>query len=116
MPSSGTGPRKIQTPRLEKYITADFILKYFVYFLKFFHYYFPAYTKELALATIFLPSVGFWSSGLLKDTVCFGGIGFILYAVLNIFVKKTKIRASIIWILVCGTLIYFIKVYILLVL
>lgn len=84
-------------------------------FKTFLHYY-PSYKAELALAAIFLPSVGFWSAGLLKDAVCFGCIGFILYAVLNIFVKRTKFRASIIWILVCGFLVYFIKVYILLVL
>ncbi len=83
---------------------------------KTFHYYYPSYTRELALATIFLPSVGFWSAGLLKDSVCFGSVGFILYGVLNVFVKRTKFRASILLIVVCGLLIYFIKVYILLVL
>lgn len=103
------------------YLCINFVFGFFalggaIRIFKTFHHYFPAYTTELALATIFLPSVGFWSSGLLKDPVCFGSIGFILYAVLNIFVKKTKYRASIIWILACGFLIYFIKVYILLVL
>ncbi len=83
---------------------------------KTFHHYFPAYHTELALATIFLPSVGFWSSGLLKDPVTFGGVGYILYAILNIFIKKTKIKVSILLILICGFLIYYIKVYILLVL
>jgi len=81
---------------------------------KFFHYYYPNYTRELALAAIFLPSVGFWSAGLLKDPVCFGSIGYILYAVQNIVIKKKNIKASIVWILACGFLIYFIKVYILL--
>lgn len=83
---------------------------------KFFYHYYPQYAKELAIATIFLPSVGFWSAGLLKDPICFGSIGYILYAVLNIFVKKKKIKASLVWIVVCGLLLYFIKVYILLVL
>ncbi len=83
---------------------------------KTFLYYYPSYKRELALAAIFLPSVGFWSAGLLKDAVCFGCIGFILYGVLNVFVKRTKFKASILLIVVCGLLIYFIKVYILLVL
>jgi hypothetical protein len=83
---------------------------------KVFHHYYPQYRRELAIAVIFLPSVGFWSAGLLKDPVCFGSIGYILYAVLNIFVKRTAFRASIAWIVVCGFLLYFIKVYILLVL
>jgi hypothetical protein len=103
------------------YLCLNFVFGFFalggaIRLFKTFHHYFPAYSSELALATIFLPSVGFWSSGLLKDAVCFGGMGYILYAVLNLFVKKTKFRASIIWILVCSFLLYYIKVYILLVL
>ena len=103
------------------YLCINFVFGFFalggaIRLFKIFHHYYPAYTKELALATIFLPSVGFWSAGLLKDTVCFGSVGFILYGMLNIFVKKTKIRASVICIVVCGLLLYYIKVYILLVL
>jgi hypothetical protein len=81
-----------------------------------FLYYYPLYRRHLALAILFLPSVGFWSAGLLKDPVCFGSIGFITYAAHNIFIKKTKYLASIAWILICGYLVFYIKVYILLVL
>jgi len=103
------------------YLCMNFVFDFFalggaIRLFKFFHYYYPKYTNQLALAAVFLPSVGFWSAGLLKDPVCFGGVGYILYAALNIFVKKTKFRTSILWILICGFLIYFIKVYILLVL
>ena len=103
------------------YLCINFVFGFFalggaIRIFKTFYYYYPSYAAELALATIFLPSVGFWSAGLLKDPISFGSIGFILYAVLNIFIKKTKIRASLILILVCGFLIYNIKIYILLVL
>jgi hypothetical protein len=103
------------------YLCINFIFGFFalggaIRIFKTFHHYFPAYTSELALATIFLPSVGFWSAGLLKDAVCFGSMGYILYGVLNLVIKKTKIRASLIWIVVGGFLLYNIKVYILLVL
>ncbi|HMU46635.1 MAG TPA: hypothetical protein PKC72_09715 [Chitinophagaceae bacterium] len=81
---------------------------------KFFHYYFPSYKKELALAAVFIPSVCFWSSGFLKDTICFGAIGYILYGTLNIFVRKRHVFASFILLLISGMLIYYIKVYILL--
>ncbi len=83
---------------------------------KTFLYYYPNYKKELAIAAIFLPSVGFWSAGLLKDPICFGCIGYILYAALNIFIKKKNYKSSILLILICGALLYYIKVYILLVL
>lgn len=81
---------------------------------KFFNYYYPDYKKEIALATIFIPSVCFWSSGLLKDSICFGALGFILYGALNIFVRKRKAQVSAILIIFCGALVYYIKVYILL--
>jgi hypothetical protein len=84
-------------------------------FKTFLHFY-PALYRELALACLFLPGVCFWSSGLLKDPVTFGCIGFILYAFLNIAIKKEKIFISLLWIIICGLLLFFIKVYILLVL
>lgn len=83
---------------------------------KTFYYYYPAYYRELALACLFLPSVVYWSSGLLKDPVTYGCIGFITYAFLNIFVKKEKILSSLAIIIACGFLLFAIKVYILLVL
>jgi hypothetical protein len=81
---------------------------------KVFRYYYPSCTKELALAAIFIPSVGFWSAGLLKDPVCFGCLGYILYAVHCIFIRRTKYGLSIAIIFICGFLLYYIKVYILL--
>ena len=55
-------------------------------FKTFYHFY-PIRYRELAFACLFLPSVCYWSSGLLKDPVTFGCIGYIIYAFLNIFVK-----------------------------
>ena len=48
--------------------------------------------------------------------VCFGCVGFISYGFLNVFIKKQKIFISLVWMVVCGFLLFFIKVYILLVL
>jgi hypothetical protein len=83
---------------------------------KTFYYYYPSAHRELALAILFLPSVGFWSAGLLKDTICFGCIGFIMYGVLNVFIRRRKIIISSFWILICSYLLYNIKSYIFLVL
>ena len=83
---------------------------------KLFYYYYPALRKELAIATLFLPSVGFWSSSLMKDTVCFGCVGFIVYAFFNLVIRKKKIFYSFFWIIICGYLVYQIKTYIFLVL
>ena len=81
---------------------------------KFFIHYFPDYKREMALATIFLPSLAFWSSGYLKDPITFGSVGYLVYALLNIFIKKKKIAISVVWAAVAITLLFFIKVYILL--
>ncbi|MET0636021.1 MAG: hypothetical protein ABWZ25_08320 [Chitinophagaceae bacterium] len=83
---------------------------------KTFNHFFPDYWKEIALATLFLPDVCYWSGGLLKDPICFGAIGFITYGILNIFIKKEKVFSSILLILICCYLLFFIKIYILLVL
>ncbi|MDP4261668.1 MAG: hypothetical protein Q8941_03990 [Bacteroidota bacterium] len=83
---------------------------------KTFYYYYPTARREIALATLFLPSVGFWSSGLLKDTICFGAVGFMIYGIFTIFIRKKKIIASLFWIIVSGYLLYMIKTYIFLVL
>lgn len=83
---------------------------------KAFYYYYPSAKREIALATLFLPSVGFWSAGLLKDTICFGCVGFILYGILNIFIKKKKIISSLFWVALSSYLLFTIKTYIFLVL
>lgn len=84
-------------------------------FRTFYHFY-PGHYRELALACLFLPSVCYWSSGLLKDPVTFGCIGYISYAFLNMFIKKKSYFISILIVLICGFLLYMMKVYILLVL
>jgi hypothetical protein len=81
---------------------------------KTFLHFFPKFRKEIAIATLFLPDVAYWSSGFLKDSICFGCLGFILYGLLNIFIRKRKIVVSILIVFIAGYLLFSIKVYILL--
>ena len=83
---------------------------------KTFYYYYPKARRELALAILFLPSVAFWSSGLLKDTICFGCIGFLTYGVFNIFIRRKKVGPSLFWVVLSSYLLLNIKPYIFLVL
>jgi hypothetical protein len=78
------------------------------------YYMYPNIHKQLAIATLFLPSVAFWGSGFSKDSVCLGALGFFVYAVYSIFIAKKNIAGSIIALAFSGFLIYVIKIYILL--
>lgn len=70
---------------------------------------------EFALAIFFIPSVFFWGSGLLKDTLTLGALGWATYATIRIFFhrKYSIIPHIVILILACYT-VYTIKIYILL--
>lgn len=81
---------------------------------KFFLHYFPNYKREIALGTLFIPSLCFWSSGFLKDPLCYGSVGFLVYGLFNIFIRRRKIVSSLIWVLISVILLFDIKVYILL--
>lgn len=68
--------------------------------------------KVLAFAILFVPSVWFWGSGLIKDSVCIGGIGFIIHFLYRLFVKKEFSIKSIIGLVVLIYIIFVIKSYI----
>ncbi|MBK9533342.1 MAG: hypothetical protein IPO42_16440 [Chitinophagaceae bacterium] len=55
----------------------------------------------------------FWSAGILKDPICTGAIGWITYALYEIFYKKKNLVSNVVIILIFGYLLYVIKVYIL---
>ncbi|MDH3708864.1 MAG: hypothetical protein OER04_03190 [Cyclobacteriaceae bacterium] len=75
---------------------------------------FPTLYKPIAWALFFLPSVFFWGSGLMKDTVTLGALGWLFYGFYQGLIEKKKPIASAIAILVSFYFIYQIKIYILL--
>ncbi len=44
--------------------------------------------KYMAWAILYMPSLWFWGSGLIKDSVCIGGIGFIIHYLYKFFIRK----------------------------
>ena len=84
-----------------------------MFFLTFYERY-PYLHRWLAVASFFIPSVFFWGSGLLKDTVTLGCLGMATYQIHKIFIVKHGSFKH--WILLGVTLygIYAIKIYILL--
>jgi hypothetical protein len=55
---------------------------------RFFYEQYPHLHKQLAIAILYLPTVVFWSSGILKDSLCISAIGWITYALYEAFYKK----------------------------
>jgi hypothetical protein len=75
---------------------------------------YPHLHKQMAIATLFLPSVVYWSSGLLKDTICIGALGYLTYASYSLFIKKRNLLGNGTVILLSGYLLFIVKTYIIL--
>jgi hypothetical protein len=84
-----------------------------IMFLTFYRIY-PHLYRWLAIAILFIPSVCFWGSGLLKDTITLAGLGFLTYSIYNIFIAKRYSIKSIVLLVLSAFLIFSIKKYILL--
>lgn len=80
---------------------------------RFFYEQYPHLHKQLAIAILYLPTFVFWSSGILKDPVCTGALGWLTYALYESFYKKKDLFKNFVIIFVSGYLLYVIKVYIL---
>jgi len=74
---------------------------------------YPEATQWLAISILFVPTVIFWGSGILKDTITLGALAWLTYAFINII--ELKRRSIKYWIIVLFSvwLIYSIKIYIL---
>lgn len=57
---------------------------------------FPQQHQQLAIVTLFVPGVVFWSSGIMKDSICMLFIGVIVYCIQNIFLYNRNIIFNII--------------------
>jgi hypothetical protein len=80
---------------------------------RFFYEQYPHLHKQFAIAILYLPTFVFWSSGILKDSICTGAIGWLSYALYEVFYKKKSFLVNSIIIFIAGYLLYAIKVYIL---
>jgi hypothetical protein len=82
-------------------------------FLAFYRVY-PHLVHWLAVAIFFIPSVFFWGSGLLKDTLVMGALGTALYMLQSLFIFRRRIVSSAFWLLLSLITIYLAKKYVLL--
>ncbi len=70
--------------------------------------------KWIAISTFFIPSVFFWGSGILKDTIILACLGAIAFTVKRIFLDRRIKIGSILLLLISLVLTYHIKKYVLL--
>jgi hypothetical protein len=74
----------------------------------------PQIYKELATAVFFIPSVFFWGSGLMKDPLCLGALGWIFYAFYRGFIERKNILRCTLIGYIAGSILISTKIYILL--
>lgn len=83
-------------------------------FFKAFYEQFPHLHKWIALAAFFIPSVFFWGSGLLKDTITLACVGAMMLALKRILIDKSFRISSILLLVLSAYIIFSIKKYVLL--
>lgn len=81
-----------------------------------FRSYYPQLTGEFALAFLFIPSVIFWGSGILKDTITLSAACWFVVGIHGTFILRRKVLWSILILLVASYLLIAIKPYIFMVL
>jgi len=73
---------------------------------------FPMLQKQLAISILFIPSVVFWGSGLLKDTITLSAVGWYTYYFYCFFIQKKYKFSFGIFIFISAFLLIAIKPYI----
>ncbi|MFN3555786.1 MAG: hypothetical protein ACK4VN_07475 [Bacteroidales bacterium] len=101
----------------QNYFTTSILFAWFFYtgywkLYKLFVHLYPRYYKPFAFAILFFPSVLFWGSGILKDTIALSMTGWFLYSVYHAFVLKKKVFLNLLSTLFTLWIILSIKAYI----
>ncbi len=74
---------------------------------------FPELQKQMAVSFLFIPSVFFWGSGLLKDTFTLAALGFFISGAYNMLITNRGFVRGFITMMLSGFIIVSIKPYIL---
>jgi hypothetical protein len=73
----------------------------------------PDLHRLIALATLFIPSVIFWGSGLLKDTLTLAALGMLTFSIHELFGQKRMSIRNVLLLVVSAWVIFSVKKYIL---
>lgn len=75
---------------------------------------YPQYTKYIAWCTLFIPSTIMWGSGIFKDTICIGCLGWLTYGAFRLLINREFSFWNIFVVILSFIMIKVIKIYILL--
>ena len=73
---------------------------------------YPHLYKVFALSVLFVPSICFWGSGIMKDSYTLAGSCWVTYCVYNIFIKKSNIALNVFSLFVAAFIVIRLKPYI----
>ena len=73
---------------------------------------YPSLKKEMAIAVLFIPSVLFWGSGILKDTYTFSAACWFAYSFYNISLRRYKLLTNIVMVFATAMILISVKPYI----
>ena len=73
---------------------------------------YPTLREPIATATLFIPSVALWGSGIFKDTLCMFALGWLCYATLEFFINKNRSTKNLIFLAASFWLLSIVKIYI----
>lgn len=74
---------------------------------------YPKSEKQIGYACFYLPSLFFWGSGILKDSLLVCGIGWAFYGFYNIFFSKKRIGKSIMLLFISSIILINVKPFVL---
>jgi len=73
---------------------------------------YPSYYKAFAFSVLFFPSVVFWGSGILKDTITLSMTGWFIYSFYHVFIIKHKVMINVLALIFSALMVITIKAYI----
>lgn len=73
---------------------------------------YPRLKKELAFCVLFVPSVVFWGSGIMKDTYTFTAVCWMTYAVYNLLIARENMLWNALYLVIAAWLLMSMKPYI----
>lgn len=74
--------------------------------------YFPSLTDKLAIAFLYVPSVIFWGSGIMKDTITVSAACWWVYSFDRVFFKKDRVISNLIGLVLAAAALVVMKPYV----